>query len=231
MKTLAYLVLCSMFLGVVSAADKVDESKMDEKEKTRRRMLRAAGIDPDKKKEEPKPAAAAAPMGTSAAKGGESYAFNVTGMMCNNCETSVSLTMKKIAGVSDAKADTAAGTAVIKFDPAMTTIEIILEEFKKTKAQRFEAFKAGDKPSYTYSGKDETLRGRLAIKPADAGADVVCRINAHRSGENADRWFNVVASGDLATQIEKIRKEGVQNVRITGVVSDAGVKATKIEAE
>ena len=234
-KKLMLLVVCSLFLGAaVKAAEMADESKMDEKEKTRRRMLRAAGIDPDKKKEAPKAPATNAPAATADAKGGSggtSYTLNVTGMMCNNCEASVAATLKKIAGVNDAKADTGAGTAMIKYDANSTTIEKILEEFTKTKARRFEAFKAGEKPAYVYSGKDETLRGRLSIKPADGAADVVCRINAQRSGENADRWFNVVASGDLATQIEKVRKEGVQNVKITGVVSDAGIKATKVEAE
>ena len=69
--------------SAVKAAEKVDESKMDEKEKTRRRMLRAAGIDPDKKKDEPKPAAPAGAMpATSTAPGvPNEYTFNITGMM------------------------------------------------------------------------------------------------------------------------------------------------------
>ena len=233
-KKLMLLALCSVFMGAsMQAADMADESKMDEKEKTRRRMLRAAGIDPDKKKETAPAAPAAGTPAVAGAKtsGGTSYTLNVTGMMCNNCESSVSTTLSKIAGVSSAVADDAAGTAVIKYHAGTTTIEKILEEFKKNKARRFEAFKQGEKPAYVYSGKDETLRGRLSIKSSEAGAEVVCRLNAQRSGENADRLFNVLATGDLAAQIEKIRKEGVQNVKITGVVSDAGIKATKVEAE
>jgi hypothetical protein len=144
---------------------------------------------------------------------------------------SVQSAFQKSAGVSKAVADMAAGTAKVSFDPAKTDIEKLITEFKANKAARFDVFKAGEKPTFSYSGKDETLRGRLAIKPADAAGDVVCRINAQRGGENADRWFNVVATGDLATQIDKIRKEGVQNVRITGIVSDAGIKASKVEAE
>jgi len=83
MKNWMVLIVCSMFLGAaVNAADKVDESKMDEREKTRRRMLRAAGIDPDKKKEEPKPAAGAATPMTATAPGvPNEYTFNVSGMM------------------------------------------------------------------------------------------------------------------------------------------------------
>jgi hypothetical protein len=45
-------------------------------------MLRAAGIDPDKKKDEPKPAAGAAMPATAAAPGvPNEYTFNISGMM------------------------------------------------------------------------------------------------------------------------------------------------------
>ena len=85
MKKLMFLLACSMFLAAaVRSAEKVDESKMDEREKTRRRMLRAAGIDPDKKKDEPKPAAGAggAMSGAATAPGvPNEYTFNVSGMM------------------------------------------------------------------------------------------------------------------------------------------------------
>jgi hypothetical protein len=90
MKTWMLLIVCSMFLGAaVKAADKVDESKMDEKEKTRRRMLRAAGIDPDKRDAEiaAKKAAAAGKTATSAPTAATApgvpneYTFNVSGMM------------------------------------------------------------------------------------------------------------------------------------------------------
>jgi hypothetical protein len=91
MKNWMLLIVCSMFLGAaVQAADKVDESKMDEKEKTRRRMLRAAGIDPDKRDAEiaAKKAAAAAgkststaPTATTAPGVPNEYTFNVSGMM------------------------------------------------------------------------------------------------------------------------------------------------------
>ena len=144
---------------------------------------------------------------------------------------SVQSAFQKSLGVTKVVADMAAGTAKVNYDPTKTDIDKLQKEFKANKAARFDVFKAGEKPSYNYSGQPETLRGRLAIKPADAPGDVVCRVNSQRSGEPADRWFNVVATGDLATEIEKIRKEGVQNVRITGVVSDAGIKATKVEAE
>jgi hypothetical protein len=84
MKKLMFLLACSIFLGaVVNAAEKVDESKFDEKERTRRRMLRAAGIDPDKKKDEPKQPAAGAMPATAATPPGvpNEYTFNVSGMM------------------------------------------------------------------------------------------------------------------------------------------------------
>jgi hypothetical protein len=140
----------------------------------------------------------------------------------------VSSAFKKSAGVTDVKAVTAEGTAVVSYDASKTTIEKLVEEFKKEKAARFEIYKQGEKPQYNYSGKDEAFRGPLLIKDPSTGADVVCRINAHRAGEAAERIFNIIATGEMATQLEKLRKEGVREVNITGVASDAGIKLTKI---
>jgi|GEM_PF-5661868 len=240
-KLLALLVCASFALGAVSRAAEMDvkATKTPEeiaKEKKRRATLAAAGIDPDRKPAAP-PAAPAAPAkpgaapAVASATGLQSYTFNVTGMMCNNCEQSVTTSFKKSEGVSNVAAVTAAGTAVVTYDPAKTSIEKLLEEFKVNKMARFTAMKAGEKPAYVYSGKDETLMGGMSIKGKDAAADVVARINAHREGEPAERYINLLATGELATKIEEIRKSGVRRVKIVGVVSDAGVKVNSIEPQ
>lgn len=120
---------------------------------------------------------------------------------------------------------------MVTYDPAKTNVEKMLAEFKANKAARFMAMKAGEKPTYNYSGKDEELIGGMSIKGKDAAADVVARLNAQRSGEPADRYFNLIATGELATKIEEIRKSGVRRVKIVGVVSDAGVKVNSIEPQ
>jgi len=134
---------------------------------------------------------------------------------------------KKSDGVTDAKAD-GVSSATVTFDPSKITIEKIIADFKANKPARFDIYKPGEKPSYSYSGKDETVGGRLSIKPTDAGKDVVCRLYARRSGEKTERFFNLIATGELAATIEKIRKEG-REVRVTGVASDEGIKVSKIE--
>ena len=144
---------------------------------------------------------------------------------------SVSSAFKKSAGVTDAKPNMEAGTALVTFDSGKTDAEKIMQEFKTNKAARFEVYKQGEKPKYNYDGREETLRGALAVKMPDAPGTVICRINGHRSGETAERWINVIASGELAAEIDKIRKSGVQRVAITGVCSEDGIKAAKIEAQ
>jgi len=157
----------------------------------------------------------------------ETVVIPVTGMMCNNCVTNVQMAFKKSTGVTEAKAD-GVSSATVTFDPSKITLEKILAEFKVNKAPRFDAYKPGETPAYTYSGKDETLGGRLSVKPADAAGDVVCRIFAKRNGEKNERFFNLLATGDMAKTIDTVRKEG-REVRVTGIASDAGIKVSKID--
>lgn len=128
-------------------------------------------------------------------------------------------------------ADDAVGTAVVTFDPKVTNVEKMLADFKVNKMARFQAMKAGEKPTYNYSGKDEVLTGGMSIKGKDAPGDVVARIQAQRSGEPAERYINMIATGELAAKIEKIRQEGIRSVKVVGTVSDAGIKVTSIDPQ
>ena len=51
----------------------------------------------------------------------KSCTLEVTGMTCAGCEAAVKLAAKGIAGVKDAKASYAKGTAHVTFDPKKTT--------------------------------------------------------------------------------------------------------------
>jgi hypothetical protein len=138
---------------------------------------------------------------------------------------------KKMDGVKDASAD-GAKTATVVFDPKKITIDKLLENFKG-KDGRFKAYKPGEtppEPKYTYSGKPETLSGRMSVRdPADANKNVVARIISHRSGEPTERVFNLIAEGAVAEKIETRRKEGLGSYTVTGIVSAEGIKVEKIE--
>ncbi len=179
--------------------------------------------DPNKAKT---PGAPAAP----ASDGTETVILPITGQMCNNCAVAVSTYFKKMDGVKDATAD-GAKTATVVFDPKKTTIEKLLEAFKG-KDDRFKAYKPGEtppEPKYTYSGKPESISGKMTIRGTDSAKDVVARLIAHRSGEPTERIFNLIADSAIAEKIEAKRKEGVGSVTVTGVVSAEGIKVEKID--
>ena len=132
-------------------------------------------------------------------------------------------------GVKDATAD-GAKVATVVFDPKKITIDKLVENFQG-KDDRFKAYKPGETPpapKYNYTGKPETLSGRMTIRAPDNEKNVIARIIAHRNGEPTERIFNLIAESEMATQIEVKRKEGVP-VTVTGVVSEAGMKVDKIE--
>ena len=190
--------------------------------------LVAGSVSAAQKKPDPK----APPPNTPAAgkSGTETATLPVTGMMCNNCAVAVSAVLKKMEGVTDASAD-GAKFATVTFDPKKTSLDKILESFKG-KDDRFKAYKPGEtppEPKYTYSGKPETISGKMSIKGTDAPKDVVARLIAHRSGEPTERIFNLIADSAIAEKIEAKRKEGVGSVTVTGVVSEAGIKVEKID--
>lgn len=136
---------------------------------------------------------------------------------------------KKCDGVTEAKASNPEASATVTYDPAKTDAEKLLTAFKGNSPPKFAAFKKGAAPKavFVYDGKEETLSGPLAIKAKDAGSEVVCRIVAKRNNEQLQRAINLIASSDLATKLEEIKKKGV-GATVSGVVSEAGMKVTKV---
>lgn len=55
----------------------------------------------------------------------QTVTLNVKGMMCGGCEKAVAGTYKKVEGVTDVKADNAAGTATVTYDPTKTNPEAL----------------------------------------------------------------------------------------------------------
>lgn len=53
--------------------------------------------------------------------------FRVDGMRCQGCETTIEQAVAQLSGVQDIKADFAAGTATVSFDPARTDPREIIE--------------------------------------------------------------------------------------------------------
>lgn len=75
------------------------------------------------------------------AEASKSCTFNVTGMTCSGCEAAVKLSAKRIAGVKDAKASYAKGTAEVTYDPAKTTAEAIARTIAQKTGYKVEAAK------------------------------------------------------------------------------------------
>jgi hypothetical protein len=78
-------------------------------------------------------------------------------------------------------------------------------------------------PAEKNAAGESTLVGMMGIKPEGADKDVVGVIVA-KDKKN----YKVVASGDLAKQIEELRKKGAP-LKITGVVTEDTIKASKAE--
>ena len=77
------------------------------------------------------------------------------------------------------------------------------------------------------TGKQETFTGPLTVKPKDSGKDVVCALISKRKGEK-EAILKLEATGDLAKEIDEIRKKGI-GVKVTGVLSDDTIKVSKVE--
>jgi len=71
-------------------------------------------------------AAASAPAST------EAITLSVKGMTCFTCELSVQSAVKKLDGVTEAKASGPQGTATIRYDPARVTPQQLVEAIKST---------------------------------------------------------------------------------------------------
>ncbi len=85
----------------------------------------------------------------------------------------------------------------------------------------------GKKDAAKKEGSQQTFTGPLAVKPKDAGKDIVCSIISKKKGEK-EAILKLEASGDLAKEIEEIRKKGV-GAKVTGVLTDDTIKVSKIE--
>ena len=84
-----------------------------------------------------------------------------------------------------------------------------------------------DKDKKDATGTSGTWTGPLTVKPKDAGKDVVCAMISKKKGEK-EAILKLEATGDVATQIEEIRKKGV-GVKVTGVLTDDTIKVSKVE--
>lgn len=71
----------------------------------------------------------------------KSCTLEVTGMTCAGCEAAVKLAAKGIAGVKDAKASYAKGTADVTFDPAKTTAVAIASTIAQKTGYKVEVAK------------------------------------------------------------------------------------------
>lgn len=75
-------------------------------------------------------------------------------------------------------------------------------------------------------GTKVTVGGKMSIKALDAKPGVVCRLLATGGGK-LDRMYNLVASAELAKQIEAIRQNG-DPINVTGTVYGDDINVEKI---
>ena len=67
--------------------------------------------------------------------------MKVTGMTCSGCEAAVKLAAKQVAGVKDAKASYAKGTAEVTYDPAKTGPDAIAKAIAQKTGYKTEVVK------------------------------------------------------------------------------------------
>lgn len=91
----------------------------------------------------------------------------------------------------------------------------------------FSADKKNDKKDQKDDTEDGpiTLTGTMAVKATDAKKDVVARIE----GRKRYTWLNLIATGELATKIQKLREEG-DKVKVTGKKTGDDVVVESITA-
>ncbi|MEI6233091.1 MAG: hypothetical protein WCT04_08560 [Planctomycetota bacterium] len=77
-------------------------------------------------------------------------------------------------------------------------------------------------------GSTITVTGMMAVKATGAKSDVVCRITTGR--QKNDPLYNLIASGDLASQIEKFRQEG-DKVKVVGVINGENLTVKSVEKQ
>jgi Cu+-exporting ATPase len=60
----------------------------------------------------------------------ESIDLKTTGMHCGSCAMLIEMDVSELAGVSAVKADPAAGSTHVEFDPSLVTVEEIVAAIK-----------------------------------------------------------------------------------------------------
>lgn len=77
-------------------------------------------------------------------------------------------------------------------------------------------------------GSTISVVGMMAVKSPDSKGDVVCRLT---TGKNKnDPRYNLVATGEVAKQIEAMRQEG-DKVKVTGKVNGENLEVASIEKQ
>ena len=84
---------------------------------------------------------------------------------------------------------------------------------------------ADDTPAETHA-KGDHHTGILSAKPADAKDGVVAVLTSKH--HNEEKTFNLIATGDLATQIAGFMKNGTK-VMVKGAVTDGAITVTAVE--
>ena len=113
------------------------------------------------------------------------------------------------------------------FSCAISTAQAAEKKGKPEKTDGKDKEMADGKKDDAKGGTQQTFTGPLAVKPKDAGKDIVCSILSKKKGEK-EALLKLEATGDLAKEIEEIRKKGV-GAKVTGVLTDDTIKVSKIE--
>jgi len=77
-------------------------------------------------------------------------------------------------------------------------------------------------------GSTITVAGMMAVKATDAKGDVVCRLMTGR--QKMDPMYNLIATGDIAKQIEAMRQEG-DKIKVVGVINGENLTVSSVQKE
>ena len=105
----------------------------------------------------------------------QELSFPVTGMTCANCANTVTRTLKKTEGVSDASVNYASERASVTFDPAVVKAERLIERIRSESGAQIggtlysDALSKAGGPAPSYV---QMMRTNLdALRQALSGAD------------------------------------------------------------
>ncbi len=75
-------------------------------------------------------------------------------------------------------------------------------------------------------GSTVTMVGMMAVKAKDAKGDVICRLAP--GNQKMDKVYNLVATGDMAKQLEALRQEG-DKIKVVGKLTGDDIAVEKVE--